>query len=587
MKRKLSISGILGILLVFGVFFTGCPNINTINVDKEENNGIIGGSETGGGGTGGSETGGSETSGGGTDGSGTDGSGTDGGGTDGSETGNGESSDSDGEIGDNEISGNETGTGNINNNTLKEGAYIGIMSFAGNVNELTGKVPVYLDPAGKTSLLNQLDSSYKISPQVGTALFYAEHKALANSSSMTQFPPDLSSINIINFSDGLDTGSTGFSALTPIEGKTFESETNYLSYLREQIATRLIAGRPITAYSVGVKGNDVVDSAKFESDLAQIASPEKSYMLADFSAVQPIFQEIADSLQVTRSNTTFTVKTPLLQSGTKVRMTFDVPGNREDLMLSSSCEGSTKYIEGTITRTGTGENMVYTLGDIKYARINSEQGSGPITGTRNGSEVDFAFTNLTGDYDPYTDLALVKQWLIKDPGEKVWSINSEYYVDGAINISSLKRSTIIWLILDSSQSLNETQIGQIRSSAKDFINSLYDWWYTAPNAPASLRASASSSSSISLSWDKVPNASFYKIYRASSIDGPYSFLTLTLENSYINRYLSPNTVYYYKVSAATNSAEGGQSSHATAMTIPSTSSGDGGGSLEESDTDLP
>jgi hypothetical protein len=213
----------------------------------------------------------------------------------------------------------------------REGVYIGLISFAGDASELTsysGTNPiVYLDQngTGRSELLSRLNSYYSISSQSGTALFYAVHKALANLKSREDgYPAQLESVNVVTFTDGLDNGSTGISAYSSIEGKIFETEDDYTAYLSEQIANRKIAGKSITAYSVGVRGNDVTDTEKFASNLAQIASPGKSQSLTDFGNLETTFEAIADGLQITIiTNTTFTMKTTLLSPGTRVRMTFD------------------------------------------------------------------------------------------------------------------------------------------------------------------------------------------------------------------------------------------------------------------------
>jgi hypothetical protein len=133
---------------------------------------------------------------------------------------------------------------------------------------------------------------------------------------------------------------------------------------------------------------------------------------------------------------------------------------------------SAKYIEGTITVTGTGSSTAYTFGSITYVGgLGSDQGLGPITGRIDGPEVNFVFTGVTG-YNPNVDKSKVKQWLMP-PGSQ-WQINSEYDVGGAISEQFEKRSAVIYLVLDSSRSLNTTQIGQIRDAADDFITSLYN-----------------------------------------------------------------------------------------------------------------
>jgi hypothetical protein len=448
-KNRSFVAGILAVMLVFGLILSSCntPTGSDNNNNGTNNNGNNNSGNNNDNNNSGNNNNGNNNS----------------GDNSGNNTGNGNNS------GNNNGGNNGDNTGGNNSDPRQEGVYIGIISFAGDAEDLTDGVPVLLNTAGKNSLIGKLNSGYAISSQSGTALFYAVHKALANLKSReTQYPTNLDSVNVVTFTDGLDNGSTGKSAQSPIEGQTFDSDDDYTAYLNGQIGSRTIASKPITAYSVGIQGTDVTNITKFQNDLAKIASAGKSQTLTDFGNLQETFTDIANGLQIAHTSTTFTMKTTLLASGTKVRMTFDVTGTD-----ATDGAASAKYIEGTITRTGTGTNMAYTFGGITYTGgLGSSQGAGPITGTINNSEVNFAFTGVEG-YTPATEESKTKQWLMTS-GSTAWQINSEYDVGGATNTQIEKRSAIIYLVLDSSKSLNTTQIGQIRSAATTFINSLYD-----------------------------------------------------------------------------------------------------------------
>jgi len=82
-----------------------------------------------------------------------------------------------------------------------------------------------------------------------------------------------------------------------------------------------------------------------------------------------------------------------------------------------------------------------------------------------------------------------------------------------------------------------------------------------PAAPTGLYASADSSSSISLSWDTVPSATGYYVYKSSSATGTFYKATTSLiyTTYYTDSSLSANTTYYYKVSAYNSFGEGPQS----------------------------
>ena len=64
-----------------------------------------------------------------------------------------------------------------------------------------------------------------------------------------------------------------------------------------------------------------------------------------------------------------------------------------------------------------------------------------------------------------------------------------------------------------------------------------------------IKVSASSTSSITVKWDKVTGAAKYQVWRATSKDGTYKRLTTTTSTSYKNTGLTAGKTYYYKVKA--------------------------------------
>jgi hypothetical protein len=375
--------------------------------------------------------------------------------------------------------------------TEGEGVYIGIISFAATAEDLTNGRPIFLDYWGKENLINMINSSYTISNQDGTALFYGVHKALANLDSITTYPDNLDYVNVITFTDGLDTSSSGESKDNPIENQKFDSGPKYAEEVNKQIDERIIGGMPITAYSVGVKGADVTNTTLFESNLEMIASDEKDSKLEDteWEKVKDIFKDIAGKLETQYSITNFNMNTAKYDSGTWVRLTFET-----DEAPNAEVDSS-RFIQGIITDMTdpeTGEN-VYNLSEITYGEglssktnesLGSTEGVGPIRGSRNSSGgLTFSFTNMTGfdpdfdgEPDPVTEKPLhAKQWRSTDTttGTISWQVNSEYKIKGAADPYVVKRSALIYLVLDASASLEETQIEKVREAANEFINVLY------------------------------------------------------------------------------------------------------------------
>jgi uncharacterized repeat protein (TIGR02543 family) len=353
---------------------------------------------------------------------------------------------------------------------LTEGIHVRIISFGGESSYLSNLTLLDQYGSGRSSLNSSL-YRYTIASQPGTALFYSVHKALEDlKTNEVSYPANLDEVSIITFTDGLDNQSSGLSAYNPIEDRDFDTEAEYADYVSGEIRNRRIANKPITAYSIGIRGNDVTDVSKFESDLKKIASPDKDYVFSDFAQVQEIFDNIANSLNFI-SSMDYTMVTTLLGNGTRVRMTFDVDGIRPEDAIQS-----TRYIEGTISRSGSGASLTYTLTNILYGSgISSNAGSGPITGssTNGGLNQAFVFNNLVGYYP--TDRARTKQWTMPS-NSSTWQYSSEYSTEGSTNYE--RRSAIIYLILDASTSMSSGQIYQIRTAAENFIYSLQNRYWS-------------------------------------------------------------------------------------------------------------
>ncbi|MCL1932128.1 MAG: fibronectin type III domain-containing protein [Treponema sp.] len=91
----------------------------------------------------------------------------------------------------------------------------------------------------------------------------------------------------------------------------------------------------------------------------------------------------------------------------------------------------------------------------------------------------------------------------------------------------------------------------------------------APSAPTGVTAEATSSSSITVSWDTVSGATSYNIYFNTDYYSTYSYLGNVYSTSFTDYGLSASTTYYYKVSAINDYGEGPQSAYASATTSSS------------------
>jgi hypothetical protein len=276
-------------------------------------------------------------------------------------------------------------------------------------------------------------------------------------------PKDLVAVDLVTFTDGIDNNSTSL-GLEVLENQNFRGRqsSDYLAYDQLQIATRRIAGKNITAYTAGIRGNDVSDITAFTSSLQALASNSGNfYELSNFTEVNAKFLEIADKLTTITTDMTFTVTTPSYPAGTIVRMTFDIPVSVND---SGAVSQSEKFIQGEVAV----RNGQYILTGIHSSGITSTSGA-TVNGVLNGTEVNYIFSNFSG-YDHSTDT--VRQW-IQPGGSGSWQINSEYSLGESIKTGIERKSVVIYLVLDCSNSLQDDDVVSIRNAAKEFLKTVY------------------------------------------------------------------------------------------------------------------
>jgi formylglycine-generating enzyme required for sulfatase activity/TolB-like protein len=453
--------------------------------------------------------------------------------------------------------------------TSNTGVYVGIVSFGDNTDDLTGGAPILLDANGLSKINNILDNDYKRTPRSGTLLFYGVHRALAAlSANAGKYPANLDGVYLLTFTDGLDMGSNSY-ALSPMENQDFSSlsDLDYQAYLKGQIANRPVAGRAITAYSAGVKGNDVQDTALFTSSLSSLASgKENFYELINFGQLNSRFDAIAKNLTVTTTNTTFELRTPSFSIGTKIRMTFDGV---------SAAGSSSRYVEGTVA---AGPNRTYVLSNIVYVGTSSSNGT-QIAGVMTGTEVIYTFSNFKG-YDEAVDKQ-VKQWNQR-AGNTIWQVNSEYETGNDTTTTVEKKSAVVYIVLDASRSLSDSDVTAVRAAMKQFVLTLYQRSQgvsepappvrvaqptpppaapapspappppppSPPQAPQNLRVGAPGTDRVSLSWETVSTATSYRVYwnTQNNVTGA-SVLLNSLSGAVDVSGMTSGTNYYFWVSS--------------------------------------
>ena len=87
-----------------------------------------------------------------------------------------------------------------------------------------------------------------------------------------------------------------------------------------------------------------------------------------------------------------------------------------------------------------------------------------------------------------------------------------------------------------------------------------------PNVPTNVTATATSSSSITVSWPAVSGATLYKLERSTSLSGQYSVVGNISTTSFTDTGLLANTTYFYRVFAMNSFGESAPSNPVSATT---------------------
>ena len=291
-----------------------------------------------------------------------------------------------------------------------------------------------------------------LSKKNGTLLYYSVDQAI-NTMQSIQLPADLSTAAIVTFTDGLDQGSI-------MMNSTYLDNTEYLNAVNSRIKNEKIGGQSITAFSVGLRGQDVKDETMFTNNLNKLSSDATKYKfeVTNMSEVNVAFKKIAEQLSQSNYIQTINLKMPGLSNGTLVRFTFDN-------VNESSVAKSALYIEGTFNLA------TLSLENVKYKGLTSTSGT-EIKGVRDGIFVSFAFEGVHTDNNVLIDNQFTSEWTYI-ASNNIWQINSEFDKTENSDIVTKRSSAAIMLVLDCSSSLAD-DFEKMQESAKDFINTLYE-----------------------------------------------------------------------------------------------------------------
>ena len=331
----------------------------------------------------------------------------------------------------------------ITASAMESGIYLGITSF--NASLYTQPIAI-LNQETKSVYDNFVDA---MTMKNGTVLCYSVDQAI-NMLQSTSMPNDVSTVALVTFTDGLDQGSL-------MKDDRYDNDDDYLAAIKNRITSEKIAGKSLTAYSIGLRGEDIstnADISKFRSTLKLLASADSNATeVTNMSEVNAKFQEIAEKLNSSTNIQTVTIKMPGISNGTRVRFTFD---------NVSSAEKSNLYIEGTFNLKSR------SLTDVEYHGMTSSSGT-VISGVTEDIFVTFKFEDIQTHNNRLLSMDFISEWYFTSASS--WQINSEFDKNDQPDIINEQSSAVIMLVLDCSSSLG-SQFSSAKNNAKSFIATL-------------------------------------------------------------------------------------------------------------------
>lgn len=336
--------------------------------------------------------------------------------------------------------------------TIVPGMYMGITGFNEHLYNKSISLLNRITESKFTGFVNSLPN------RDGTLLYYAVDKSL-DSLAEAPCPRNLRNVAIVTFTDGLDQGSL------MLTERGFTHDTQYASAMGERINEMVVHGCTLQAFSIGLKGNDVIDNSMFIANLRSLASSDDNVALVnDMDEVTAKFNEIANNLaQKSYSYShTLTLTIPGISNGTRIRFTFDDVTN-------NSVSQSTQYIEGTF-------NLIdRSLTNVTYHGLTSTSGTTIMPKSVNVPYITYEFDDLVlTDPSQQIDKNKIKEWYwVADYG---WQINSEFTPSSIddMQVETSYSSAIVMLVLDCSSSLID-DFSQLKSAANTFIDILADY----------------------------------------------------------------------------------------------------------------
>ena len=375
-----------------------------------------------------------------------------------------------------------------------------------------------------TSFINQLESAD------GSILYYAIDQAL-NELTTKSIETSINNVTLLSFTDGLDQGSLMLNS-------KYDSESDYLNYLHKRINNTVFKDKKLTAFSIGLRGNDVSDYNLFKDNLNKLASsPDYAFEAKSMDGVRDHLRSIAEQLISINNQQTISVRIPGPSNGTIVRFTFYDSDNSSNYPNDNSI-----YIEGVFNLSDR------SLRNVKYHGLSSS-GDTEIKGKQEGIFVTFTFPELQRtDGKGLINTKWVHQYN-KSNSSTQWQENSEFNSNNNVQTSINHFGGVIIVVLDCSKSLG-SYFSDMKRYVKDFISNVAN--NAAPFSiypPQELNAYVNSDNAVELSWNKVKYADCYDVYRSFDSKSGIVVANDVKENYWIDNSAQNNLSYDYQVVA--------------------------------------
>ena len=343
--------------------------------------------------------------------------------------------------------GGNNGGGNSGGGT-SEGVYLGVIGFN---DDLKTKTIGLLDASSESAYTNFISG---LEMRDGTVLYHADNKALdwlQNAS----LPSRLFNVSLVTFTDGLDNGST-------MLNNSYNTPSDYLNAVSDRIRNDRVGGKSITAYSIGLRGNDVTDNTSFQQNLQKLSSSPSNYFeVSNWEEAKQRFRQIAIQLYNETTTINAEVKIPGGKAdGTVIRITFDNVSN---------ANASSQYIQGTYYR----ENGKGKLKNVIYQGLQSSSGAEVVSDRQDGIFYWYSFAELKlPNGNPFANTSNMNMWY--NLANSDWQPESEFTPEAYSDINVNRKSAVAVLVLDCSSSLG-SDFNNMKEAAIEFVQLLNDY----------------------------------------------------------------------------------------------------------------